>query len=385
MSSAAWGSKMASITRRRDQWRIQWYVQGRRRSKDFKSRAEVMHFEAQLRLGVADTTPALRSSPTFAQFAEVYLRDYVRVVKAESTWAHDEAVIRNHLTPYLGVLRLRELSKSHLVAVRAELIRKPLMKKRKGPRDTSKPEKTLSPRSVNLAVALAKHMLTVAVDMGFLETNPFQRVKQLPLGDQPFGFWLPEERDRFVDATMATDPDFTRLVIVACHTGLRAGELAALTRADLDFARGMVRVSKSWDQALQKVKPTKNREAADVPMNAAVREALAPVRFVQPSQPVFDRALFWSPRKRLARLAKKAGVPPIRFHDLRHTFASQLAMAGVDLLKIQALCRHKSYAMTLRYAHLHPDHLKGATDILCSTQTAPKRGAGSKSGRPTRT
>ena len=52
--------------------------------------------------------------------------------------------------------------------------------------------------------------------------------------------------------------------------------------------------------------------------------------------------------------------------DPRHTFASCLAMAGADLVVIQKLMRHQSYQMTLRYAHLHPDHLRGATDILVS-------------------
>ncbi|MBF0442726.1 MAG: tyrosine-type recombinase/integrase, partial [Oligoflexales bacterium] len=60
----------------------------------------------------------------------------------------------------------------------------------------------------------------------------------------------------------------------------------------------------------------------------------------------------------------------IRFHDLRHSFASCLTMGGLDPRLVMELMRHKSLAMTQRYAHLHPDYLKGATEILCRTQTA---------------
>lgn len=360
--------------RDREGWRVQWTDRGRRRSKKFETKAEARRYEMELELGVADKT-AQGLSPTFAEYAADWVESYCKVEKAESQWKSDERAIRLHLLPLLGPVRLTALRRSHLLAVKDQLRAKTAVGK----------THRLSPKTVNLALALAKKIMATAAEREIVPSNPFLGVKLVRLGPQRFRYWTGAERETFLRHADREDPEFGRLVRVACHTGLRLGELAALTRADLDFERAKVRVSKTWDVTLAKVLPmTKGRTDEDVPMNRDVLEALGPKRFLQPGAAVFDRSLFWSARKRLGRLAVKAGVAPIRFHDLRHTFASTLAMAGMDLMSIQQLCRHKSYQMTLRYAHLHPEHLRGATDALC-TRPAHGLDAKAKSGGSTRT
>jgi len=69
-------------------------------------------------------------------------------------------------------------------------------------------------------------------------------------------------------------------------------------------------------------------------------------------------------KKSFATACRKVGIKGFHFHDLRHTFASQLVMYGVDITTISKLLGHATLTMTLRYAHLAPDHLKSAVDVL---------------------
>jgi integrase len=177
-----------------------------------------------------------------------------------------------------------------------------------------------------------------------------------------------DERDYFIQFATAIDPEFTKVVIVACHTGLRLGELGGLLRSELDFDRRMIRVRLNYSFKLKKeLGKTKNRQIKEIPMNEAVYKVLKEHRLKSPTAEIFPKALLSNATHRFKSLCRKVDVKPLRFHDLRHTFASCLAMAGMDLRTIQELMRHKSIQMTMRYAHLHPEHLKGKTDVLCCT------------------
>ena len=357
----------------RNGWRVQWReADGARRSKKFADKQSARRFELELELGTADKTPEGRASPTFAAFAATWLETVCKTEKARSQWAKDEEVIRLHLVPAIGEVRLSALRKAHLVRLKADL----RQKRAKGKTTT------LSPKTANLVLALAKRIMATAVDLGHVAENPFKGVKLYKLPDPKTPYWTREERDCFLAETSAVDPAFARLVAVAVHTGLRLGELAALKAEHVVFAQKALVVEASYSVVLQELGPTKGGEKGAVPMNRVVVEALEPVRFKRPGEWVFDRALFWSARKRLGRLAKRAGVAAIRFHDLRHTFASLLAEDGVSLLQIQRLLRHKSPVMTLRYAKLSHLSLSGLTERLCGTQVGTQGLELAKSGGP---
>lgn len=104
-----------------------------------------------------------------------------------------------------------------------------------------------------------------------------------------------------------------------------------------------------------------------LPMNDIVYRTLLAVKKLPDSPWVFCKRngdWYGNIRKSFEGARKRAGIVDFRFHDLRHTFASHLVMAGVDLRTVQELLGHKSFEMTLRYAHLSPEHKKAALDVL---------------------
>ena len=146
------------------------------------------------------------------------------------------------------------------------------------------------------------------------------------------------------------------LITVAVFTGVRRGELLGLKWRDLDFNQGLIHLL-----------VTKNGKQREVPMNEQVRQALLSIR-KHPKCPYVFVKRNGEPLKDVRRgftaALKGAGIKDFRFHDLRHTFASQLAMSGVDLNTIRELLGHSDLKTTLIYAHLSKDHKLRAVKLL---------------------
>ena len=145
----------------------------------------------------------------------------------------------------------------------------------------------------------------------------------------------------------------TPMVLVALNTGLRRGELTSLVWDDVNFA------SKNLTVRAAAAKGGKRR---DVPLNA---EALAVLKKWK-GQHSGEGVLFnvRSVKKAWAGLMTDASIIGFNFHDLRHSFASHLVMAGVDLNTVRELLGHADMKMTLRYAHLSPEHKAAAVELL---------------------
>ena len=141
------------------------------------------------------------------------------------------------------------------------------------------------------------------------------------------------------------------LVVTALHTGFRKSELLAHTWEDIDFERRIVTVRAAY---------AKNGESRSVPINDVLHATLEEVRIkTQGEGPVFRSRAgtpYRSFRTAFQRAVRLAAISDFTFHDLRHTFASRLAMAGVDLPTVKELMGHKDIAMTLRYTHLSSGH-----------------------------
>jgi integrase len=154
----------------------------------------------------------------------------------------------------------------------------------------------------------------------------------------------------------------TPLVLVAINTGMRRGELLQLRWRDVDLQRRMLTI---------RGEGAKTGQTRHVPLNSEAAQVLGvwkPAPACDANWCVFSGADSSTPvmaiKKPWMAILKAANVNSFRFHDLRHTFASKLVMAGIDLNTVRELLGHKSLAMTLRYAHLAPEHKAAAVESL---------------------
>jgi integrase len=196
-----------------------------------------------------------------------------------------------------------------------------------------------------------------------LTTNPAARV-QTAKPNNVLVRYLTEKQE---ENLLAALPErFRPIVRTAVHTGLRQGELLRLSWQDLDWNVGVITIHE-----------TKAGERRRVPMNSVVLGLFSELKeTMQPasSDHVFPHYLRYL-RRAFDRAVKQACLAPFRFHDLRHTFASRLAMRGANDRTLMALGGWKSPTMLTRYAHLSPAHLWQAVESLTQPGTGSKTGS----------
>ncbi len=201
--------------------------------------------------------------------------------------------------------------------------------------------------TVNREMECLKTCLAKAVEWGKLESSPARNVRKFKLNNQRMRWITQAEFERLhAECSRNLKP----VVMLARHTGLRRGELLALTWQDVDYRTRTLYVRDS-----------KNGEAREIPLNRAAEAALRGL----PRQIGTDRVFAVDHvQKSFERACERAEIQDFTFHDLRHTFASHLVMSGVDLNTVRDLLGHKSLAMTLRYAHFSPAHRHDAVAVL---------------------
>jgi integrase len=224
------------------------------------------------------------------------------------------------------------------------------------------PAKQRRPASVNRYLAALKAAFSLAIRNKKADSNPVKDVK-LEREKNERVRYLSEEEEECLFAILPQR--YHSLVRVAIHTGLRRTEQLSLEWGDIDFKLGQIIVRDS--------KPDKSRV---VPMDQTVTEilrGLSKVRLInnpyvfpgeKTGQRLKDIPKYWE------QYLKEAGIKNFRWHDLRHTFASRLVMAGVNLYTVSQLLGHHDIKMTMRYAHLSPGYLKAAVGVI-DKQPAP--------------
>lgn len=341
-----------------DAWWVDFMFKGRRVRKkspvDTKRGAE--SHERELRENLAGgknldgTDP---SSPLFSEHLKDWLKTYPLVKgNRPSEIRSKECIARVHLGPAFGHLRLAEITEEVIDAFTADKLR--------GDPEADPPRRPLAPKTVhNILTVLARCLKSAAAKLPRVPTTNKPRVFM------PDFDWLKaDEVPLVLDA--ARDQDDRTMILFALDTGARAGELLALRWGDLDFHNRKVVFRHSSTRGM--VGPTKSGKTRDVPMTGRLKDALNAYKHLR-GPLVFCRddgkpLRLGQLHEAIWRTCRKAGLREIRWHDLRHTFASHLVSAGVPLPQIQAWLGHSTITMVLRYAHMAPEQNADMIGVL---------------------
>jgi integrase len=203
--------------------------------------------------------------------------------------------------------------------------------------------------------AAPRRFFNLAVDWGLVDKNPLRKVAMYRLDEQLMHVFTADEERSLIEASA---PHFKPIVVVAINTGMRRGELLGLQWEQVDLGSETITV-----------KHSKSGRVRHVPLNKTAREALEQLPGPHEGHVFRYRGLpIQDVKTAFLKALKRAGLPRCRFHDLRHTFATRLVLAGVDLATVKELMGHATISTTMRYAHPSPPHKREAVARLDSSQ-----------------
>ena len=245
--------------------------------------------------------------------------------------------------------------------------------------------------TINRNLTRLKSLLSKAIEWEYIDHNPLAKLKNLKVRDVGKVRYLTIEEEKnlrialdtrehllkskrtsanewrkergykaFPDLNHCFFADYLKpMVLLSINTGLRRGELFNLTWQDIDFTNPMITILGTNTKNGKTRYTPLNNEALSILKNWQAQTSTAGFIF-----PAKDKGKLTHIRKSWASILEEAKITEFRWHDLRHHFASKLATAGVDLNTIRELLGHADLTMTLRYAHLAPEHKAAAVAKL---------------------
>jgi integrase len=325
-----------ALYRRGRIWYADFYVRGKRVQESTgtanRRRAEKIYASRISEVERGEFVKPVRI--TISDFGQQYL-EYAKTNKR--SWMRDQGVMK-HVNKFFGTAVLSEIGSLSIEKYKMERIQ------------------SVSPATVNREIALLKHMFNLAEQWGIYRgPNPGRSVKFLAENNLQFRFLTEAEEEVLLQAC---SPDLQDLVVFAINTGLRLGEILNLKWQEVDFERNIL-----------KTLVRKNRRMLEVPLNkraSVVLRGRSSLRkcdyvFYNPKTgDKFSRNIWWT----LKKACRKAGLGGITWHTFRHTFASRLTRAGVDIVTVKELLGHSSISITMRYAHNNHASKARAVELL---------------------
>jgi integrase len=370
------GHGEGSIYLRKDgRWAASITLEGGKRKTFYgKIRKEV---QEQLKIALHEQQQGtLMTGPqqTLAQYLAEWLKVHKQVIRPRS-YERYEAIVRLHLAPALGKLPLQKLTGQHLQRLYTEKL-----------------ESGLSPTTVTAIHNMLHTALDNAIKLGLHTRNVCETVSPPRKIHKEIKPLSPEQVRLLLDAAHGHPQE--ALFVLALSTGMRRGELLGLKWQDINLEKGVLQVRRSLTrmptgQGYMETEPKTKTSRRSIVLTSFAIEALKEHRIRQLEMKQ-QASIIWedhdyvfctptgkhlSPGNdalvQLKKLLKKAGLPDIRFHDLRHSTATLLLSKGVHPKVVQEILGHSEISMTMdTYSHvlptMHKDAMDGLNDIFRS-------------------
>jgi len=276
----------------------------------------------------------------FDKFVKRYLEDYSKPNK--KSWTRD-ITSTNALLKFFSGKNLSQITSWQVEKYKADR-----------QREISRFGREISKSSINRELACLKTIFNKAIDWDLVSVNPVTKVKLFP--EKPNKLRVVSDQE-FQNVYNNASDFLKPILVTGINTGMRRGEIFNLKWEDVNMKEGYILVRES-----------KNNDSRIIPINKVLMETLNSVTNNGSGEYIFSHNSGNDPVKTFKTAfnsaIRRSGAKKFRFHDLRHTFASKLVMAGVDIVTVQELMGHKSINMTKRYSHPTPEHKRHAVERL---------------------
>lgn len=307
------------------------------------------------------------SSMTLGDWLEEWLAEYAEPTLRPSTVSGYRSMIKNHIQPALGSKQLRFLTQKDIQKFYNALKRKKVNKVGK--------DKTLADSYIRKVHLLLHEALGAAVVSRLIYKNPTEGTKIPKNNYAPMKILNEEQLDIFMEA-IQREPMWHDFFYTEITTGLRLGEICGLKWSDLDEKTGKLKIQRSVSHTrgggvtAGEPKTESGKRTILLPKGTlhilterkkkSVTEWIFP-SLITPELPTAPSAAY----QRLKVILKDAGLPDIRFHDLRHTFATHALSNGVDAKTLSGILGHTNASFTLdTYTHVTTDMQKNAAAVV---------------------
>ena len=305
---------------------------------------------------------------TVAEWIERWLTSYAEPILRESTVRGYRSDARHHIIPALGKKMLRSVTKRDVQKFYNALGKKTY-------KASDGTERNLSEVTVRGIHMLLHEIMEAAVNARLIVQNPTEGAVIPKLDRAPKKILNEEQLEKFMEAIRA-EPLWYDFFYTEITTGLRRGEICGLKWSDLDETAGTLRICRSVHAApggsmvVGETKTEKGTRTILLPASTlhvlkerrktAMSEWIFP-SILEPEKPVAPGSAY----QRLKLILKEAGLPDIRFHDLRHTFATHAMRSGVDAKTLSGILGHANASFTLdTYTHVTTEMHRNAAAIV---------------------